>query len=151
MFTISQDYLSETIDLPILYLDTPNQEYDFEDVNIEASSALDSLAVSSTAVVASFTSGGSTYTFPLSGSDFTTQLTGTLTVRIAGTFSPGTYQYTLENTQTWYGRYGDGRYGAGRYGSATVETDAVRPVLQLQVLPDSWEPLAYSVSQVYSN
>ena len=135
MFTVKRSYLGETLPVVYLYLDSLNTDYAFESLIIQATESTDILDMPDD-ITATVTVGSTVYPFPLSGSDFLTAQTGTVTMQCtAAGLEQGAHLYQLECVRPGDGRCGSGIFGMGRYGDAMMLRVSVLPYLQVQVLP----------------
>lgn len=89
MFTILRVFNGINLPVPTLPVDSLNQEYTFDNIKIQTDVATESLAIVGASTVASFNGEG----FPLSGANYLTAVTSTLTVRVITALPQGLYRF----------------------------------------------------------
>ena len=130
MFTLQRLHFGTKVPLLHIYVDHLNTLYTYNNVIVEAEHADDTLNV--TGVIASVLFNGDP--FPLQGSDYSSQITGTLTVTVTSPLSPGLYRIPFVSTTTIFPIAGISAASMGVSGLTGDMSIPLKTVLQIQVL-----------------
>ena len=130
MFKLQRLHFGTKVPLLNVYVDSLNTLYAYDNVIVEAEMSNDVLDV--TGVTASVLFNGDP--FPLQGSDYSSQITGTLHVTVTSTLSPGLHRVPFVSTTPIFPIAGIAVAGMGVSGLTGDISIPLRTVLQIQVL-----------------
>jgi hypothetical protein len=89
MFSMKQSFQGYTMPVPLLYVDTLNEAYTFENLVIQATDADEALTLLGVTALCSFEGDP----FPLSGADYLTEVQGTLRVTVTQALPTGKHVF----------------------------------------------------------
>jgi len=96
MFSIKRLYNGKAITVPLLYVDELRTPYTFDNLQVQATAATDTLYLRGVEAVCQFAG----YLFPLSGANFLTVTTGTLTIEVTQELETGQHVFPFVTTVT---------------------------------------------------
>lgn len=148
MFTLFRERYGVSYQIPVIYINSLNEEYSFDDITVTSTLASETLSLVMAGSMR-FVADSVEYVAPFDGSDFLTEKTGTLYLTITEDLDTGLHQTYLLDSILIPGVCGFGVLGTIQGGQVTQYITESPIVVQVQALPENWLASAQSVAQPY--
>lgn len=128
MFTVTRSYNSYALPVPVLYVDSVNVSYTFDNLTFQATDSNDTLTLEGATNVAIFNGDA----FPLAGSSYAAAVTGTLSITVTQSLSTGLHLLYFYNTNPTSGLLGLGLLGISGLATGSTVKRPLETKIQVQ-------------------
>lgn len=131
MFTVDRRYQGNVYPIAMLYVDSLHERYTFDEIVVQATDAQDWLVFPAGAGQATFQGAA----LPLSGAEFLTAVTGTLTIIVTARLAVGLTVLSLQSVTRTLPGQGLALSGVGLMGQPGQVGRDLTPLIQVQYFP----------------